>query len=602
MDTYDLLARGIDVQNAPRKLPSHKTDIATMQDAGFRVDDAGPFVEVNAAAWKVLDRGAYDTICPGTHPDKPNSRAYPLPDGGWLINRYGIRAEQERPGWKDNSHGYASFRLAGPRTVIDISSPEQEIADKTSQALTQAGIYQRGGVLCEIRYNSPPPPHVLRSPDTPTIVQIPKSAIREAIATVVDFKKFCGKREKLVGCPQPGWLAENIANRGRYPVPTIEAVSTVPLFLPNGQILTTPGYDDKTGIYYAPDIHYGDVVSVQEAIATIDDVLADFPFGKSAHKSAAYGGILSLLARRAIAGRVPFHLVEGNRPGCGKGLLVDVIATIGNGAPFARMTAPEGEDEMRKRLTSVLMAGEAAILLDNLSGRLQSAVLDAALTSESWSDRLLGQNTTVRVPMNTLFFGTGNNLLLSADTCRRVCHIRLETSLEQPEQRSDCRYHPLLPHVRKHRGKLTAAALSLLHHYHAARRPDQGLKPWGSFEGWSLIRNVVVWAGMPDPAETLADLQATNDTDTPLLRLLLDGWAEAGGNMTAKEACEAAYLVAKHGQLQNPTLHAAIEEIEGRDKRQALGLTLRRYMGCRLDGRYFVRSEGRTTRWTVKHS
>jgi hypothetical protein len=155
-----------------------------------------------------------------------------------------------------------------------------------------------------------------------------------------------------------------------------------------------------------------------------------------------------------------------------------------------------------------------------------------------------------------------------------------------------------LPHVKANREKLTAAALSILYHYHAARRPDQGLKPWGSFEGWTLIRNAIVWAGMPDPADTLIELQAQNDSDTPLLRMLLDGWQEAGGSLTTKEAIDAAYAVTDH-RPKFPTLLAALDELDGRDKKQALGNALGRYKGCRLDGRYFVRVEGRSTVWKV---
>lgn len=597
MSVHDLLSRGIGVVNADR-LDSHKADIKTMQDAGFSVQDCITFIEVNVAAFKLLGRGDFDTVCPGTHPDDPNCRAYPTPDGGWNISRYGTT--KEKPGWETNSQGYAFYRYPGPKTVIDLSdATEKEIEDRTSQALTQTDAYQRGGVLVRILTGSPPPPHVDRPKDTPAICPMPRSAIRAAISEAVDFKRFDVRKKKTVRSPQPGWLAECIADRGRYAVPTIEGVSVVPQFLPDGSILTRRGYDPNTGIFYAPNTNYGDVMSVQDALATLDDVLCDFPFAMPAHKSAVLSAMLTLLARPAFTGCCPLILVEGNRPGCGKGLLGDVIATIGIGSTFARTTAPTSEDEWRKRLTSVFMAAEPAILLDNLTGKLKSPTLDAALTSTSWSDRLLGRNQTVRVPMATIFFATGNNLTLHADTVRRTLHIRLESQLERPEQRNDCHHQPLLSYVHVNRGRLTAASLSLLHHYHAARRPDQGLKPWGSFEGWGLIRNVLVWCGMPDPMETLTELQKQNDDESPLLRMLLDGWEEAGGKLTAKEAVDASYEVADH-HARYPKLAAAIDEIEGRDKRQSLGITLSKFKGVRLGGRYFSRVDGRSTTWEVR--
>lgn len=484
-----------------------------------------------------------------------------------------------------------------PKPVIDLSTAtEKEIADQTLQALKSADIYQRGGLLCQIRKGNPLPPGVLRKQDSAIIVPIPRALIREEISEAVQFKKRDAKKKKSVKATQPGWLAENIAMRGDYPgVRPIEGISSVPLFLPDGSVLTRPGYHQGSGIYYAPDIPYGDVMSVPDALAALDDILIDFPFAKPVHKAATVSAILTLLARRAIPGHVPFFLIEANRAGCGKGLLADCVGLIGNGSPFARMTAPESEDEWRKRLTSVFMSGEPAVLLDNLSGKLKSSVLDAALTSDSWTDRLLGRNETVRVPATVVFLGTGNNLSLHPDTVRRVCHVRLATSLERPEDRNDCKYRDLISHVKANRGRLTAAALSLLSHFHNAGRPDQKLKPWGSFEGWQLIRDVLAWVGMPDPAETLVELRTANDDDSALHRSLMDGWQEAGGCMTAREAVDAAYDGNKY-----PTLRAAIEEIEGRNKVQALGQKLRQYMGCHLDGRHFERSEGRTTKWSVQ--
>ena len=59
--------------------------------------------------------------------------------------------------------------------------------------------------------------------------------------------------------------------------------------------------------------------------------------------------------------------------------------------------------------------------------------------------------------------------------------------------------HPdLLAWVRRERGRLLVAALTILYAFCRAGRPvPSGLKPWGSFEGWSgLVRAALVWAGM----------------------------------------------------------------------------------------------------------
>jgi hypothetical protein len=132
------------------------------------------------------------------------------------------------------------------------------------------------------------------------------------------------------------------------------------------------------------------------------------------------------------------------------------------------------------------------VLFDNLEGKFGNAVLDAAPTGTAWKDRLLGANRMAEAPMHMTWYATGNNVAIAADTARRVCHVRLESNLERPEARADFRHRDLLAWVGENRGRLLAAALTILRGYCAAGRPDLGLPAWGSFEGWSrLVRSAV---------------------------------------------------------------------------------------------------------------
>ncbi|MEZ6073962.1 MAG: hypothetical protein R3C10_27700 [Pirellulales bacterium] len=114
----------------------------------------------------------------------------------------------------------------------------------------------------------------------------------------------------------------------------------------------------------------------------------------------------------------------------------------------------------------------------------------------------MGRSEIVEMPLLTTWAATGNNVVLMADTSRRVCHIRLESRLENPEEREGFRHPHLTRWVAENRPVLLAAALTVLAAYCRAGRPDQGLKTWGSFEGWSqLVRQALVWAGQPDPGK-----------------------------------------------------------------------------------------------------
>ena len=127
------------------------------------------------------------------------------------------------------------------------------------------------------------------------------------------------------------------------------------------------------------------------------------------------------------------------------------------------------------------------VLIDNIIGEFGSASLDAALTGTVWKDRVLGRSEIVELPLITTWGATGNNVVLRADTSRRVCHIRLESELENPEERLDFRHPNLLQWVQEQRSRLLAAALTILSAYCRAGRPAQNLKAWGSYEGWSSL-------------------------------------------------------------------------------------------------------------------
>src|SRR5262249_30614470 len=58
---------------------------------------------------------------------------------------------------------------------------------------------------------------------------------------------------------------------------------------------------------------------------------------------------------------------------------------------------------------------------------------------------------------------------------------------------------------------------------------DMKLKPWGSFEAWSMVvRSAVVWAGLPDPA--LSRLVFRDDDNADAVLAVIDGLQEMAPN------------------------------------------------------------------------
>jgi hypothetical protein len=254
---------------------------------------------------------------------------------------------------------------------------------------------------------------------------------------------------------------------------------------------------------------------------------------------------------------------------------------------------------MAKSLLSIALSGARLLLFDNscTGSQIGSPVLDAALTGRTIGGRILGASKYVTdIPFDACVLVTGNNLSTKSDTARRTVWIRLETTLDHPEERSRFKIANLLAHVREHRGSLACAALTVLRGFHIAGRPvpTPPPKPFGSFEAWSnLVRHACIWVGGHDPLTPRAEAV---DQTSKLLTALVEGWAQlckdlkspdgittlqaleaivkgSGGNLTAV-LCEQT----RNGDLPSP---------------QALGNLLSKCRGRPYAGRALDRKEVR---------
>ena len=203
-----------------------------------------------------------------------------------------------------------------------------------------------------------------------------------------------------------------------------------------------------------------------------------------------------------------------------------------------------------------------------LEGNFGNDTLDRALTTTRWKDRILGKSQQVDLPLTAVWYGTGNNVAVAADTTRRIIHIRLDVLEERPEDRTGFRHPDLIPWVRKNRPRLLSQALTILVAFNNAGRPSQGLTPFGSFEGWSdLVRQAVVWAGLPDPCLTRTRLAETSDVTGDSLAQLIAAWRDydrAGDGVVASELVNRLY--AKDLQPRDDAsvaMRAALENLVG---------------------------------------
>lgn len=510
-------------------------------------------------------------------------------------------------------------RRAGPTSpgpadgvpVIVVGHDQGRVNDEAADALGRSDdVYHRGGQLVQVIDQDAPSPadaDIRRPAGAVVIRELPPPLLQDRLSRAARFERVVERKEGLeqVPAPPPAWSVAAVHARGHWPaVRRLAGVVTHPVLLPDGSVLAAEGYHRPTGLLVRPTPELCVTIpdrptpaDVAAAVAALVDVVTDFPFETPAHRSAWLAGLLTPLAWNAFTGPAPLFLIDGNVRGVGKGLLADVIALTITGGRFPVMSYTQDADELRKRITTLALEGERLVLLDNLSGPVGNGVLDAALTSDHWNERLLGVNRRYNGPLSLTWYATGNNCELRADTGRRTCHVRLETPDERPELKGGFKYKSLRRHVRADRGRLLSAALTVLRGWHVAGRPCRDLPAWGSFEEWSdVVRAAVVWAGLADPGDTRQDLLTRADRDAGAMAALLRVLARVDpsrAGRTAGELVEAART--------DPELRAAVDDVAGKQDARSLGYKLRSFARRVFDGLFVDRAGdgGRGVRWAA---
>lgn len=407
----------------------------------------------------------------------------------------------------------------------------------------------------------------------------------------------------------PDWLVGGVWRLGNWPeMRYLAGISDFPVLRADGSIWQRPGYDRETCILYDPPADSPGVAVPEtltqdhavDAVATLLETVCDFPFESDAHRSAWLAAVLTPLARSAFDGPAPLFLVDANVRGAGKTLLVQTIGRIvlGRDAPAGGYSSEPIENA--KKITSIAVAGDRLFLFDNIAGALGDEAIDRALTSTMWQERILGTNNIPVLPLYTTWYATGNNVRIKADTIRRIVHVRLDSPDEAPEHRHGFRHTDLLRWVRNHRPQLMTAALSLLAAYIRCGQPDTSLRPFGSFEAWSgLVREAIVWAGMPDPCMTRDRLEETSDESGDVRRMFVAAWREKdhfGYGLVVADLIADLYRTPKPQGPGDELMRVAIDAITGVRAGQTpnarmLSYALRSLRGTPIDGWRFVATE-----------
>lgn len=314
---------------------------------------------------------------------------------------------------------------------------------------------------------------------------------------------------------------------------SIKRVVNFPIYLPNDELISAPGYSSET--YLDMERQIKDVplnpsfIDVQEAKHLLLEVWEDFPFNSPADKAHIIAGLLVSFVRNLIRGPIPFLSVESPSPGTGKTLAANCIVLILLGRDVAPTPFATNEDERRKSITALLLQGLSVVLFDNIDQGLHihSPVLAALVTSENWNDRLLGFSKQMTLPQRALWIMTGNNISYSFELSRRVIRSKIDANMERSWQRDISQFkHPhLVEWILENREDLIRAVLILVNHWISLGKPAFKGKSLGSFESWSkVIGGILDSSGIEGFLGNLEEQYEDSDIEYQELYEFCDVW------------------------------------------------------------------------------
>jgi len=373
--------------------------------------------------------------------------------------------------------------------------------------------------------------------DAPVLRELSIDRLRHELARAANWRARKKDHDKWIEVPAkpPVDVVRDVLATPEPPLPVLARIVEGPILGADGTLHMGAGYHPSARVYHAPakgflvpDVpHDPTPEDVRAAVDVILDPICDFPFVDAADRAHAVALLLLPFVHDLIDGPTPNHLIEAPTPGCGKGLLAEVLLIPAVGKHPGVVAWTSDDDELRKRITAQLCEGRTAILFDNVTRCLESGVLAAALTAVIWEDRVLGRSEIVRVPVRCAWVTTGNNPTMSTEIARRSVRIRLDPRMDRPWLRSDSDFkHPdLRLWAHEHRGRLIWAALTLARAWLAAGKPHPKQRPLGSYEKWTaVVGGMLEHAGIPGFLANLNEFYELADHEGATWRNFVDAW------------------------------------------------------------------------------
>ncbi|WP_425040871.1 hypothetical protein [Primorskyibacter sp. S187A] len=441
-------------------------------------------------------------------------------DGGRIVGK--LFLNEDNPVLVSQARGGATYQLlpeADKSGVTRISieySPERnaQFIDECITQMHQTGVFFRSGMtIVHVRNGRADPVSEPRlAYELSKLVlpyQVKTTRLGETRSTIRFDRNLLGQ------------IMEVAPDR----LPVLNGFADHPLLLPDGSLITKPGYDAASGLFilngaarFPPIYSEPTEAQLKEAVATCMKPFQGYHFDDDFGMTATIFAVM-LAVLRPLFSFSPMIVTTTLKTGVGKGYLQQALAIIRTGAmPELRNIERKNLSEFRKTLFTLLYESNCVIALDNMDGVVNNETLSSFITAPVWSDRILGLSKSGGALRNdALLLLNGCRVELGKNIARKVLRIGLTEAGEGHRFRD----FGFLPHKEalSTRKNIIAAVLTIASHAQRCSRPQGTI---GSFEEVNdLIRVPLadIAARLPELGlrDPLGLFEATveNDVDSP---------------------------------------------------------------------------------------
>jgi hypothetical protein len=301
----------------------------------------------------------------------------------------------------------------------------------------------------------------LPAPEQPLLTRLDVTQLGELIERYIDYIDQKGRSVHL-----PGSFVAHYLARHDHALPVVTAVATLPLMLPDGNLLSGQGLNRERGAIFRvpgvleallPCVEDCTPSAVAEAMRFLtDDWLCDVA-ANYAGKCILIAAALTILERLLLPERPAFFVTAGQRGG-GKTTAANMIAVVVLGRRASAAAWSKDEEERRKAMLAYYGEGVPLIVWDNIprGAVISCPSIEKALTAETYSDRVLGVSEYRTVPATGIHLFTGNNISPRGDLASRSLLAHFAVDRPDPENRS-FRHPDPLGWTEAHRGQILRA-------------------------------------------------------------------------------------------------------------------------------------------------